>query len=127
MQLFRFIAAAALAAATLAANAQVLVREVDINTRTEVEYIKVTVWSPLASRLFNASVDHGQFVPGIDELNSRIQDPRGGNRAFNSEMDVFNFLYANGWSYVSSFNMVTDGDVVARHLFRRVPTEAAQR
>lgn len=100
----------------LAASAQVIVDGKDITRLPDVEYIELIV----DRRLFRqgqvfAVIDYGQTIRWGTLRIHRVKDEVGNDKIFGSEMDIFNFLYRNGWTHETT----TAGDDFIYHIFRR--------
>ena len=74
------------------ASAEILVMGVDLDV-VEKHYIKVDIAGILGTKLY-AYVDYGQG--GLSRYHVVI-NRTGGKRVFESEIDVLNVFYENGW------------------------------
>ncbi len=105
------------------ASGQVIVNGKDINKLPEVQYIElIEDMRPFMQRQVFAVIDYGQPIRLIELRQHRIQDEYGRDKLFGSEMDIFNFLYQNGWVHETTFA----GGSCIYHIFRRkagMPTE----
>ncbi|MBC8111557.1 MAG: hypothetical protein H7Y04_10895 [Verrucomicrobia bacterium] len=102
------------------ALAQVFVEKKDINLLTEIEYIELII----DRRGFNrgqvfAIIDYGQTIRWFELRRYRIQNEKGEDKLFGSEMDIFNFLYQNQWLHETTFSAGEHGYIF--HIFRRKP------
>jgi hypothetical protein len=98
--------------------AQVVVNNQDINQNKDVHYLELIV----DQRLFRqgevfAVIDYGQVIRPGNFRQHRITDGQGKDRLFGSEMDIFNFLFRNGWIHETTFAAGEHGYVY--HIFRR--------
>ncbi len=105
-------------------SAQVIVNGKDINQLPDVEYIELIEDQRLfMQRQVYAVIDYGQTIRWLELRLHRIQDENGRDKIFGSEMDIFNFLFKNGWTHETTFAKET----CTFHIFRRkstvVPTE----
>lgn len=96
--------------------AQVYVTGKDINQLPDVEYIELIVDMRLfRQRQVYAIIDYGQTIRWGELYLNRIQDERGQDRLFGSEMDIFNFLYKSGWVHELTYSK----EEFVYHIFRR--------
>ncbi len=98
--------------------AQIIVNNQDVNQDKDVNYIELIV----DHRLFGqgevfAVIDYGQTIRPITMRQHRIKDTQGKDRRFGSEMDIFNFLFRNGWIHETTFAAGKEGYIY--HIFRR--------
>jgi hypothetical protein len=98
--------------------AQVVVNNQDINQNKDIQYIELIV----NRRLFQqgevfAVIDYGQVMRMGTFRQHRIKDNQGQDRSFGSEMDIFNFLFKEGWIHETTFAAGEHGYVY--HIFRR--------
>ncbi len=98
--------------------AQVLVNNQDVNQDKDINYIELIV----DPRFFGqgevfAVIDYGQTIRAINMRQHRIKDTQGKDRRFGSEMDIFNFLFRNGWIHETTFAAGKEGYIY--HIFRR--------
>ncbi len=97
-------------------SAQVIVNGKDVNKLPDVEYIElIEDQRPFMQRQVFAVIDYGQTIRWLELRLHRIQDENGGDKIFGSEMDIFNFLYRNGWVHETTFAKETN----TFHIFRR--------
>jgi hypothetical protein len=94
---------------------QVYVNGKNINENLDLEYIELIV----DRRAFNqgqvfAVVDYGQIIRAFTWRQHRIKDEKGEDKRFNSEMDIFNFLFKNGWNHDITYTAET----AVFHIFR---------
>ena len=108
---------------SVVASGQVIVNGKDINKLPKVQYIELIEDArPFMQRQVFAVIDYGQPIRFLELRRHRIQDEYGQDKLFGSEMDIFNFLYQNGWIHETTFA----GESHMYHIFRRkvgVPTE----
>lgn len=102
----------------VALPAQVVVNNQDINQNKDIQYIELIV----NRRLFQqgevfAVIDYGQVMRLGTFRQHRIKDNQGQDRSFGSEMDIFNFLFKEGWIHETTFAAGEHGYVY--HIFRR--------
>ncbi|MCU0393441.1 MAG: hypothetical protein MUE81_20195 [Thermoflexibacter sp.] len=95
---------------------QIYVNDKDINQEQNLEYIELIV----DRRAFNqgqvfAVIDYGQLIRAFTWRQHRIKDDKGVDKLFKSEIDIFNFLYKNGWVHEITYNM----ESTIYHIFRR--------
>jgi hypothetical protein len=100
------------------ADAQILVNNQNINEKTDINYIELIV----DQRLFMqgevfAVIDYGQTIRTGTLRQHRIRTEQGKDRLFGSEMDIFNFLFKNGWIHETTYAVGKEGYVY--HIFRR--------
>jgi hypothetical protein len=101
-----------------AVQAQVVVNNQDINQNKEINYIELII----DSRLFGqgevfAVIDYGQVIRLGTLRQHRIKNIQGKDRVFGSEIDIFNFLYKNGWLHETTYAVGKEGYI--HHIFRR--------
>ncbi len=95
-------------------QAQVYVNGKNINEMREVVYIELIVDNRAFQRQPFAIIDYGQLIrPPF--TNHRVSDERGQDKRFNGEMDMFNFLYINGWIHETTYAK----ESYALHIFKR--------
>ncbi len=95
-------------------RAQVFVNGKNINQMREVVYIELILDNRAFQRQPFAIIDYGQLIrPPF--TNHRISDERGNDKKFNGEMDIFNFLYRNGWVHETTYSK----EAFALHIFKR--------
>jgi hypothetical protein len=99
-------------------HAQILVNNQDINQKADVNYIELIVDQRLFQRgeVF-AVIDYGQVIRPSTLRQHRIKDQQQKDRLFGSEMDIFNFLFKNGWIHETTYAVGKEGYVY--HIFRR--------
>jgi hypothetical protein len=95
---------------------QVYVNGQNINEQLDLEYIELII----DRRAFNqgqvfAVVDHGQVIRALTWRQHRIKNEKGEDKRFNSEMDIFNFLFKNGWVH----DITYAAESAVYHVFRR--------
>lgn len=96
--------------------AQVIVNGRDVNQLPDVEYIElIEDMRPFRARQVFAVIDYGQPIRWAELRLHRIQDENGRDKLFGSEMDIFNFLFRNGWVHETTFAT----DSCTYHIFRR--------
>jgi hypothetical protein len=96
---------------------QFLVNGKNIN-ELDIEYIELIV----DQRLFNqgqvyAIIDYGQTIRISNFRQNRIQDAQGTDKLFGSKVDIFNFLFRNGWIHDLTYSV----ESYEHHIFRRKP------
>jgi hypothetical protein len=99
-------------------QAQVIVNNQDINKNEDIRYIELII----DQRLFGqgevfAVIDYGQVIRLGNLRQNRIKDAQGQDRPFGSEMDIFNFLYKNGWRHETTYAVGKEGYI--HHIFQR--------
>jgi len=100
-------------------NAQILVNGKNIN-EMDLEYIELIV----DRRAFNqgqvfAVIDYGQTIRSITFRQNRIRTENGQDRLFRGEMDLFNFLFKNGWVHETTYTLSGDSGGLVYHIFRK--------
>ena len=89
----------------------------DINTLPDLQYIELIIdIRPITRPEIYAVIDYGQPIRFGTFRQFRVQDEQGRDKLFGSEMDVFNFLYKNGWIHETTFGT---RDTYVYHIFRR--------
>ena len=73
--------------------------------RVDKHYIRVDIESNLGSKLY-VYVDYGQ---GGLSRNHVVISPTGGKRVFESEIDVLNLFYENGWEIKTAITEPSGG------------------
>jgi hypothetical protein len=106
-------------------TAQVYVQGKDINQIEGVEYIELMVDSQSFVKSVFAEIDFGQTMYSIDSRRNRIEDSEGKDIRFKSEIDIFNFLYKNGWEHRTTYPTGEAG--CARHIFQRKPKPTSEK
>ena len=86
------------------ASAEILVMGVDLDV-VEKHYIKVDIAGTLGTKLY-AYVDYGQ---GGLSRNHVVINRTGGKRVFESEIDVLNLFYENGWQIKAAITEPSGG------------------
>lgn len=104
-------------------QAQVIVNNQDINKNEDIRYIELII----DQRLFGqgevfAIIDYGQVIRLGNLRQNRIKDTQGKDRPFGSEMDIFNFLYRNGWIHETTYAVGKEGYI--HHIFQRRDSSA---
>jgi hypothetical protein len=95
---------------------QVIVNQQDINKLPDVMYIELIIdRRMLANQQVYGVIDYGQVMLWGSVRQHRIQDETGEDRRFNSEIEIFNFLFKNGWKHETTYAT----DVRIYHIFRR--------
>ena len=124
MKKFLF-ALALLFAGSTAAFSQVVVDGVNINNLEEVSMIRMIAQERFLSNRVTIFIDYGQSVQGGARQRMEVINPRDGKRIrFNSVMHATNYLIDNGWEYVESMVLPTEGNASTtggstQYLFRR--------
>ncbi|KAB7733119.1 hypothetical protein F5984_04050 [Rudanella paleaurantiibacter] len=97
-------------------SAQVIVNGKDINQLPDVQYLElIQDQRPFRQQQVYAVIDYGQTIR-LGELRlHRVQDEKGGDKLFGSEIDIFNFLHKNGWIHETTFAR----ESCVYHIFRR--------
>lgn len=96
--------------------AQVYVARKNVNQMEEVAYIEL-IMDRRAFRggLSFAIIDYGQLIRQGTLRNNRITDKEGNHISFKGEMDIFNFLFKNGWIHETTYAK----EELVYHIFRR--------
>ncbi|MEM7574662.1 MAG: hypothetical protein AAF433_17285 [Bacteroidota bacterium] len=107
-----------------AAYSQVVVNGVNINNLEEVTMVRLIVQERFLSNQVVVFVDYGQGVQGAPRRAREVINPSDGRRIrFNSTMHAVNFMIDNGWEYMESMVLPTDGNATSsgdiQYLFRR--------
>lgn len=107
----------ALGMLSLAGNAQVIVDGVDINKKDDLHYVELVG----QTRFINLTkikvfVDYGQDFSWRQQT---IEDESGERSSFNSMVDALNFMYANGWEFVSNYHIDNDGTLTYHYILKR--------
>ena len=102
----------------LVVHAQIMVNGKNVNDILGLEYVELIV----DRRAFNqgqvfAVIDHGQTIRFRDLRQNRVKDETGTDKLFGGEMDIFNFLFKNGWIHETTYSAGESGFVY--HIFRR--------
>ncbi|MEM6398327.1 MAG: hypothetical protein AAF741_18390 [Bacteroidota bacterium] len=103
---------------------QVVVNGVNINNLEEVTFVRLIVQERFLSNQVVVFVDYGQSVQGAPRRNREVINPRDGKRIkFNSAIHAVNYMLDNGWEYVESLILPTDGSANGsgnvQYLFQR--------
>ncbi|XOV66638.1 MAG: hypothetical protein ACFHU9_13510 [Fluviicola sp.] len=98
-------------------NAQVIVDGVDINKMEELQYVELVG----QTRFINLTkikvfVDYGQNFSWRQQT---IEDVNGERSSFNSMVDALNFMYENGWEFVSNYHIDNDGSLTYHYILQR--------
>ena len=98
-------------AATTTASAQVVVNGVNINNLEEVSMIRMIAQERFLSSKVTIFIDYGQSVKGGSRRTMEVINPQDGQRIrFNSVMHAVNYLIDNGWKYVESMVLPSEGN-----------------
>jgi len=102
---------------SLSGNAQVIVDGVDINKMEELQYVELVG----QTRFINLTkikvfVDYGQDFSWRQQT---IEDKSGERSSFNSMVDALNFMYDNGWEFVSNYHIDNDGSLTYHYILQR--------
>lgn len=102
---------------SLSGNAQVIVDGVDINKMDELQYVELVG----QTRFINLTkikvfVDYGQDFSWRQQT---IEDKSGERSSFNSMVDALNFMYDNGWEFVSNYHIDNDGSLTYHYILQR--------
>ena len=98
-------------AATTTASAQVVVNGVNINNLEEVSMIRMIAQERFLSSKVTIFIDYGQSVKGGSRRTMEVINPQDGERIrFNSVMHAVNYLIDNGWKYVESMVLPSEGN-----------------
>ena len=97
--------------------AQLYVNRQNINQKPEVVYIEFIVDSGFFLRGSStfAIIDYGQLQRAGRLRQNRITDKEGNEKVFRSEIEVFNFLYNNGWIHETTYSRESS----VYHIFKR--------
>lgn len=89
---------------------QVVVDGVNINNLEEVSMVRMIVQNRFLSNRVTVFIDYGQSIGGAPRERMEVVDPRTDKRIqFNSVMHAVNFMLDNGWAYVESMVLPSDG------------------
>jgi len=99
-------------------HAQIMINGKNINELPELEYIELIV----DRRAFNrgqvfAVIDYGQTIRQVDFRQNRLEKENGEDKLFGGEMDIFNFMFKNGWTHETTYSTGEEG--LAYHIFRK--------
>jgi hypothetical protein len=95
---------------------QIIVNNQDINKLPDLAYIELIIDRRLlANQQVFAAIDYGQIMQWGTIRQHRIQGDTGTDRRFNTEIEIFNFLFKNGWKHETTY--ATDDRIY--HIFRR--------
>lgn len=113
----KILVALALGLFSFGGNAQVIVDGVDINKMEELQYVELVG----QTRFINLTkikvfVDYGQDFSWRQQT---IEDESGTRSSFNSMVDALNFMYANGWEFVSNYHIDNDGSLTYHYILQR--------
>lgn len=116
----KFIAIIALGFLSYGANAQVIVDGVDVN-ELDIQYVDLVGRTRLLNLTkINVFVDYGQ---DFSWRRQTIEDANGARTQFNSMTDALNFMYKNGWEFVSNYHIDSDGELTYHYILRRQALE----
>lgn len=91
-------------------SAQVVVDGVNINNLEQVSMVRMIVQNRFLSNSVVVFIDYGQSIDGGPRQRMEVIDPRSDKRIkFNSVMHAVNFMIDNGWDYVESMVLPSDG------------------
>jgi hypothetical protein len=113
----KLLLALALGMFSFGGNAQVIVDGVDINKMEELQYVELVG----QTRFINLTkikvfVDYGQNFSWRQQT---IEDVNGERSSFNSMVDALNFMYENGWEFVSNYHIDNDGSLTYHYILQR--------
>ncbi len=99
------------------AFAQLYVNRQNVNLMQDVVYIEFIVSGNFFMRGSStfAIIDYGQLQTAGRRRQNRITDKEGNEKLFQSEIEVFNFLYQNGWIHETTYSRESS----VYHIFRR--------
>jgi hypothetical protein len=105
-------------ALSIGASAQVIIEGVDINKIDSIEYVEILGYDGgLFQSKLNIIIDYGQkFKIGSD---MRIQNAEGKAQRFNTMIHAMNFMYLNGWDFVTSYAISSGSTNVYHWLMKR--------
>ncbi|MFC0181091.1 hypothetical protein SAMN04515674_11942 [Pseudarcicella hirudinis] len=102
---------------------QVVVNGKNINEDARVKYLEVSINKCLGVKGLCVEVDFGQEIGVWSRKQKQLTDTGNKTSGFNSKVALFNFLFVNGWEYVSSeqipAQLTESGNPVTQYLFRR--------
>ncbi len=116
----KLLAVLALGLFSFNSSAQVIVDEVDIN-ELDLKYVELVG----QTRFINLTkikvfVDYGQDFSWRQQT---IEDVNGTRSSFNSMVDALNFMYENGWEFVSNYHIDNDGSLTYHYILQRRDSE----
>ncbi len=98
--------------------AQIFINNEDINQKPDLQYIELIIDLRLFTRgEVSAVIDYGQVIRPGTLRQHRVKDKLGNDRLFGSEIDIFNFLFKNGWIHETTYAVGQEGCIY--HIFRR--------
>lgn len=98
-------------------NAQVFVEGTNIN-ELPITYCEIVGTAKLISKKVTVSIDYGQERKFFSN-NQRVTDTTGKDVVFNSMMDAINFMYNNGWEFVTAYAITMNNSNVYHHLLKK--------
>ncbi len=98
-------------------HAQVIVDEININELEDVKYCELVGTERLLNNKIIVQIDHGQ--PRKFFRQQTISNKNGNRKNFNSMIDALNFMEKNGWSYINSYTVTSDGTSIYHWLLKR--------
>lgn len=112
----KLIVALAIGMFSFSGNTQVIVDGVDINDM-DLHYVELVG----QTRFINLTkikvfVDYGQDFSWRQQT---IEDRGGERSSFNSMVDALNFMYENGWEFVSNYHIDNDGSLTYHYILQR--------
>ena len=113
----KILLAVALGLFSFSGNSQVVVDGVDINDMDDLQYVELVG----QTRFINLTkikvfVDYGQNFSWRQQT---IEDLNGERTSFNSMVDALNFMYENGWEFVSNYHIDNDGSLTYHYILQR--------
>jgi hypothetical protein len=112
----KLIVALALGMFSFGGNAQVIVDGVDIND-LDLQYVELVGQTRFISLTkIKVFVDYGQDFSWRQQT---IEDESGERSSFNSMVDALNFMYSNGWEFVSNYHIDNDGSLTYHYILQR--------
>jgi hypothetical protein len=92
-------------------SAQVVVDGVNINNLNQISMIRMIAQERLLSNKVVVFIDYGQSINGGARNRMEVVDPRTDDRInFNSVMHAVNYMIDNGWEYLESMVLPSEGN-----------------
>jgi hypothetical protein len=97
-------------------QSQVIVDGVDVND-LDIQYVDLVGRARFLSLTkIKVFVDYGQDFSWRQQT---IEDASGERTSFNSMTDALNFMYKNGWEFVSNYHIDNDGELTYHYILKR--------
>lgn len=104
-------------------SAQVVVDGVNINNLEQISMIRMIAQERFFSNKVSVFIDYGQSINGGARSRMEVVDPRTDKRIkFNSVMHAVNYMLDNGWVYLESMVLPSEGSASTgsvQYLFTR--------